>query len=164
MAQAAICPLCPTSQFLSLCSNLKENGASSSCSDAGSQAAPYALLIFLFCLQRRNPLIAPISPIQQQPPQATGTGEQRGQRGDDPMAAPSESMGRCALQGPGAVGSRPQFWAWLQGMGIAAAPLRDSITGQHSYSTRDAPEPPGCGKFGFPSLFLASSFLLKNPL
>ncbi|XP_046760650.1 uncharacterized protein LOC107055364 isoform X3 [Gallus gallus] len=73
------------------------------------------------------------------------TGEQRGQRGDDPMAAPSESMGRCALQGPGAVGSRPQFWAWLQGMGIAAAPLRDSITGQHPYSTRDAPEPPGCG-------------------
>lgn len=93
MAQAAICPLCPTSQFLSLCSNLKENGASSSCSDAGSQAAPYALLILLFCLQRRNPLIAPISPIQQQPPQATGQGSSGDSEGTTPWQHPQNPWG-----------------------------------------------------------------------
>lgn len=121
IGRAAICPLCPTSPFLSLRGNSKENSASSSCSDAGSQAAPHALLILLFCLQRGKPRIAPISPIQQQPPQATGDREQRGQRGDNPMAAPSESRGRCALPGPGAVGLQPQIWAWVQGMGGAAA-------------------------------------------
>lgn len=43
-----------------------------------------------------------------------------------------------------------------RGWEVQLQPQRDSVRGPYPYSTRDAPEPPGCGKFGFPSLFLAS--------